>query len=142
MKPLLRCLAVVAALWLAAAGAREPAGERHERESEERQLAERYQANYQGLHALIAEATKFQTEYLEKDDLAAFQKAATAWEVRAGKFLRKRLAPFYAKEFARARYQGPDVPVGRDPPARAAYQRIEARKVLLKAYLSELRKPD
>lgn len=135
--------ATLAALWLVAAGAREresaPAGER---ESEERQLAERYQANRMALYGLIDEATKLQTAYLESDDLAALEKGGAKWEARAGRFLRKNLAPLYASEFAKARYQGPDVPVGKDPKARTAYQRIEARKIALSGYLSELRKPD
>ena len=39
--------------------------------------------------------------------------------------------------------QGPaNIPEGKDAKARAIYQRIEARKVALKNYLLELRKPD
>ena len=129
--------AALATLWLGAAGARE-----REEEEEERELMERYLVNYKGLHELLAEASKLPVAYLEKYDLPALEKAGADWEKRASKFLSKHLAPLYADEFARATYQGPDLPVGRDPPGRAAYQRIEARRVLLRAYLSELRKPD
>jgi len=134
--------AALAALWLVAAGAGgEPKDPERERK-EERELVERFQANKKALLGLIADATKLQMAYLESDDLATFQKAGAAWEARAGKFLRRNLAPLYADEFARVRYQGPDVPVGKDDKARAAFQRIEARKVALRDYLSELRKPD
>ena len=143
MSAWLRCLILVAALLPAAIGAREsPSHERHESKSEERAVLERYQANYKGLKALIAEATKLQTDYLEGGDLAAFQKAGATWEARTTQFLRKNLAPLYANEFAHAKYFGPDLPAGQAPKARAAYQRIEARKVALKAYTTELRKPD
>lgn len=132
---------LVAALLPTATSAREsPGHESHE--PDEREQVERYQANYKALKALIAEASKLQTDYLEGDDLAAFEKAGAAWEARAARFLRRKLSPLYAHEFARAKYLGPDVPESRGPRARAAYQRIEARKVLLRAYTTELRKPD
>ena len=141
MSSFLRCLAIVAALWLAAADAREPRQEPG-RDSDERELAERYQANYKALHGLIEEATRLQMAYLQSNDRVSLEKAGAAWEARAGRFLGRNLAPLYAKEFAHAKYQGQDLPAGRDAKGRAAYQRIEARKVALKGYLSELRKPD
>lgn len=135
MNALRRSLILALTLLPAAAGGREP-------DREEREAAERYQANYQALKRFIAEASQLQTAFLEKGDLAAFRQDGAKWEARVQAFLRSHLAPMYADEFAAARYRGPDVPTDHDSPARAAYQRIEARKERLRAYVTELRKPD